>query len=507
MKKRAKNNSRKLTLEEEVILLRQENIYLKKKLAQKYSEYYKSKRERLPNENEQMLPGFEELDCSTNLDEEIPAEKVEEKSPSKPRKKQRRFREYTKNLPVVEKVIDLTDGEKHGLLEISSNSYDRLAVLPAKYYIERTIVKRYIYEQFPTAGVVSADRPKELIAGSFFSPSFYAETLVKKYADHLTLYRIAEQLARQGLPIVRQTLTKMVLKLAEKLTPLANLLKQTILDNQNVFMDETTVKMQQKEVCKQAYFWVLCGADKNQREQMVDPPLVYYEFHDNRRHENVTKILGENYQGNIHSDAYSAYEKLAQKDEVLWQPCWAHARRQFFEASESPKFRSEIVSLMDKLFEAERNYWELFKIEDNEETLLNYRKKNCEPLTKKIFAKTIDFITHGKQLDSSNIIKACNYLLSRKSEFCNFLKSPQLRIDNNVSERKIRPLTIGRKNWLFVGNERGGKAAAVIYSLIQTCRNLKINPQSYLEDIFKRLPNTPELELSNLLPQNWQKRD
>ena len=504
MKKRAKNNSRKLTLEEENFLLRQENIYLKKKLAQKYSEYYKSKRERLPNENEQMLPGFEELECSTNLDEEVPVENAE-KTPAKPRKKQRRFSDYTKNLPVVEKVIDLTDGEKTGLLEISPNSYDRLAVIPAKYYIERTIVKRYIYEQFPTAGVVSADRPKELIAGSFFSPSFYAETLVKKYADHLPIYRIAEQLERQGLPIIRQTLAKMVLKLADKLAPLADLLKQTILESKNVFMDETTVKMQQAKVCKQAYFWILCGTDKKQREQIVDPPLVYYEFHDNRRHENVTKILGENYQGNIHSDAYSAYEKLAKKDEVLWQPCWAHARRQFFEAPESSIFRSEIVRLIDQLFESERNYWELFKGEENEDILLKYRKKNCESLTKKIFAKTIDFVTHSKQLDNSNIIKACHYILSRKTEFCNFLNSPQLRIDNNVSERKIRPLTIGRKNWLFVGNERGGKAAAIIYSLIQTCRNLKVNPQSYLEDIFKRLPNTPELELRNLLPQNWQK--
>ena len=494
-----------LTLEEEIELLRKENAILRKELAiKRASEFYKSKRERLPQEGEQMLPGFEGLDKTEVLVEEEVVES-ESKPVTNKRKKQRKFKDYTKHLEVVEKLIDLTDGEKKGMLEIAEDSYDRLAVIPAKYYIERTIVKRYVFENHPTAGVVTGFRPKNAIPGSFFASSFYSEVLVKKYADHLPLYRIEEQLLRQGLPISRQTLSKMVLKLAEVLSPLAKLLKQTILDSKNVFMDETTVKMQQKGVCKQAYFWLLSGADKNQRSQISDPPLVFYEFHDNRRHENVKNILGEKYKGSLHSDAYEAYENFAQKEGVIWQVCWAHARRKFFESKEQSKFRKEILKLMDQLFEKEREYWKLFKKEENETTLLQFRAKNCEPLTKKIFDKIEDFLTHGKYLKDSSILKACNYIFYRKESFCNFLTHPQMRIDNNVSERKIRPLTIGRKNWLFVGNERGGEAAATIYSLIQTCRNLKVDPQAYLEDVLNQINNIEKSELPNLLPHNWQK--
>lgn len=508
MKKKHRKHSliqpKALSLKEENELLREENAFLRKALAAKRaSEFFKSKRERLPHKDEQMLPGFEELDKEEVLVEEV-VEEIEAKTSTSKRKKQRKFSDYTKHLEVVEKVIDLTGG-KDGMLEIAEDSYDRLAVIPAKYYIERTIVKRYVFEGAPRAGVVTGFRPKNAIPGSFFAPSFYAEILVKKYADHLPLYRIEEQLLRQNLPISRQTLSKMVLKLSEVLNPLGGLLKQTILDSKNVFMDETTVKMQQEKVCKQAYFWLLSGADENNRQQVSDPPLVYYEFHDNRRHENVENILGKNYQGNIHSDAYEAYEKFAQKKGVTWQVCWAHARRKFFESKEKPQFRTQIIALMDKLFEAECEYWELFRDANDESKLLQFREKHCKPLIKKIFSKTEDFLTHGKYLKDSNIVKACNYLFYRKESFCSFLNDSKIRIDNNVSERKVRPLTIGRKNWLFVGNERGGKAAAVIYSLVQTCRNLKIDPQGYLEDVLNRINNIDKSELHNLLPQNWQK--
>ena len=496
-----------LSLEEENVLLRKEVVALRKALAAKRaSEFFKNKRERLPEDERQMLLGLGELEKQEILVEEEIA-KPELKPVAKKRKKQKRFKEYTKHLEVVEKLIDLTDGEKKGMLEITEDSYDRLAVIPAKYYIERTTVKRYVFENRPMLGVVTGFRPKEAISGSYFASSFYAEVLVKKYADHLPLYRIAEQLLRQNLPISRQTLSKMVLKLAEVLKPLANLLKQTILESQNVFMDETIVKMQQKKVCKQAYFWLLSGADKNQRSQFVDPPLVYYEFYDNRRHENVKNILGENYQGNLHSDAYEAYENFVQKEGVIWQVCWAHARRKFFDCKENPKFRTEIIALMDQLFEAEREYWELFKEETDEAKLLKFRAQKCKPVTKKIFDKIEDFLTHGKYLKDSPILKACNYIFYRKESFCNFLNHTQMRIDNNVSERKIRPLTIGRKNWLFVGNERGGEAAAIIYSLIQSCRNLKIDPQAYLEDVLNQINNIDKHGLPNLLPQKWQKQN
>ena len=207
-----------LTLEEENELLRKEVAILRKKLAAKRaSEFYKSKRERLPEDERQMLLGLGDLEKQEVLVEEEVVD-AEPKPVAKKRKKQRKFKDYTKHLEVVEKLIDLTDGEKKGMLEITEDSYDRLAVIPTNYYIERTTVKRYVFENRPMHGVVTGFRPKEAISGSYFASSFYAEVLVKKYADHLPLYRIEEQLLRQNLPISRQTLSKMVLKLCRLFT-------------------------------------------------------------------------------------------------------------------------------------------------------------------------------------------------------------------------------------------------------------------------------------------------
>ena len=122
-----------------------------------------------------------------------------------------------------------------------------------------------------------------------------------------------------------------------------------------------------------------------------------------------------------------------------------------------------------------------------------------------IFGLLKEFHDRMQWLPKEKIIEATKYLVSREKHFCNFLNHADLRIDNNPCERNMRPIAIGRKNWMFVGSVNGGEAAATINSLIQTCRNLNINPQEYLEDVLHRINNTPEQELSTLLPQNWTK--
>ena len=136
-----------------------------------------------------------------------------------------------------------------------------------------------------------------------------------------------------------------------------------------------------------------------------------------------------------------------------------------------------------------------------------FRESNCKPLVEQIFSEIDGFVKEGGYLLKEKTFTTCGYLTNRKTHFKTFLQHPNMRIDNNVSERKIRPITIGRENWISVGSVRGGEAAANIYSLVQTCRNLNINPQKYLEDVLRRISNISDLELPTLLPQNWLKQD
>ena len=481
------------------------NKLLDERLRIELLKKYGQKREKFPTDNN-FLPGLEPNEA-TDLVE--PAEVSEEKvlTQKGKRKKQRSFTDLEKNLETKIKVLKFSDEqvEKDGLVAIGYDSYKRIVVVPSKYYVEETQVMKYAIREFPSAGIIMPERPKGAIAGSYFDASFYADILVKKYVYHLPLYRQEEMMKQLGLDVSRQTLSKMTLKLSDVIDNLVQLLKSTILDSKNVFLDETEVKLQAKDKCKKSYFWQMSGADPKFRDQIPDPPLVYFEFHDNRRHENVANLIGENYQGNFHSDAYKAYEQFAKKDGVNWQVCWAHARRNFFEATTNMEMRSKVVKLMDQLFEQERNYWELFENETSDEKLLKFRATNCKLIVDEIFSELKSFMTKGHYLPKEKIFTACTYMYSRMSAFKTFLQHPNVRIDNNVSERKIRPITIGRKNWIFVGSERGGKAAANIYSLVQTCRNLDIDPRTYLTDIFRRINNTSDLELVNLLPQNWSK--
>ena len=186
-----------------------------------------------------------------------------------------------------------------------------------------------------------------------------------------------------------------------------------------------------------------------------------------------------------------------------------HARRKFFESQTSEPIREKVVRLIDELFMIERKFWNLDKDPELSESEIqaakdSLREDGSKPLVEEIFAEVKKFRYEGKFIPNGKINKACDYLLSKQTYFQNFLSHSELRIDNNVCQRNIRPLTIGRKNWLFAGSERGGQAIAIISSLIQTCRNLQINPKEYLESTLRSINETSEKNLDDLLPQNYK---
>jgi hypothetical protein len=311
----------------------------------------------------------------------------------------------------------------------------------------------------------------------------------------MPLYRICEELQRHRITISRKLLSQWVIRCGMALMPLYKEMKKLILQSGNIFIDETPVKIQEKVKCNTGYMWVIVGGHG------ADPPYRIYDFRENRCHDNVIDILSD-YRGNLHSDKYGAYERLGQLKIVNWCPCYSHIRRKFFEAETGdPIFRQWVLRKIKYLFMLERVAWAR-----SPEERLRIRQEQEIPLIEELITKIKGKLTDGRILPKSKLREALGYFCGLIPYLKNYTKCARARLDNNVAERAIRPLAIGRKNWLFFGSIEGGEAGAVILSLVQTCRGLGINPMEYLEDVMRRLMSHNAQKLHELLPDQWQLR-
>lgn len=442
------------------------------------------------------LPGLEQSNqVSKNETRTIPTH--ERKKPNRNDKDKITLPE---DLPVERQIIDLSEEEKRcpqtgeSLVKIGEEITRKLAHKPGSFFIKEIVRPKYAAPKNPDAGVMTASLPESLLQRCVADESFLADMLVKKFGDHLPLYRQSEILSREGIFISRQIMCQWVMRAGMALMPLRDAMIRKILESGNAFVDETPIKMLApgKGKTQTAYMWVLAGG------LAKDPPYRIYDFYENRKHSNVIALLN-GYDGVLHSDKYGGYEALANKKQFTWCPCWSHIRRKFFEAETGdPNFRDWVLRKIRYLFMFERVAWAR-----SQEERLKIRKEKEEPiideLIKAIKAKLVD----GKILPKSKLKGALGYFCGLIPHMKNYISHPFARLDNNVAERAVRPLAIGRKNWLFVGNEDGGEAAAVIYSLIQTCRGLHINPRDYLEDVMCRLMSHSANKLNELLPDNW----
>jgi len=406
------------------------------------------------------------------------------------------------DLPVEKVFIDIPSEQKVcketgvKLIKIGEEISRKLAHKPGSYYIKEIIRPKYAHPQRSEEGIKVAHLPDSLLYRCQADDSLLAEILVNKYADHLPLYRISEILSRESIHISRQLLSQWVLKCADALRPLFNVMQSQILASGTVFIDESPVKMLDPGAgeTKLTYMWVLCGGKSS------DPPYRIYNFRENRQHHNAEEIL-KDYRGIVHSDKYGAYENLAHRKRFIWCPCWAHIRRKFFEAEHGDKdFREMVLNKIGKLFAIEKIAWE--KTPDDRVKL---RQEESVPIIEELSIAVKDKMQNGKVLPKSNFKEALGYYYSLIPFLKNYTLYPWAHLDNNVCERAVRPLAIGRKNWLFLGNGSGGEAAGIVLSLIQTCRGLNINPRVYLEDVMKKLMGYNAKSLADLLPDNWLK--
>lgn len=401
------------------------------------------------------------------------------------------------DLPIETTVLDLPEDEKicpetgKSLVKIGEEVTDKLAQKPASFFIKRTVRPKYATPGNEEAGIQIAELPDSIISKCRADESFLAHLLTQKFADHLPLYRISAILDREDIHISRKLLSQWVVKIGLALKPLGDLMLEKILTSKNAFIDESPVTFFDDK-SKKGYMWVVAGGEG------PNPPYRSYFFREDRRHDNVVQIL-KDYRGVLHSDKYGAYESLAQKKQIIWCPCFAHIRRKFFEAETGdPPFREWVLSQIQDLF-----HWEekARALPENEKQRIRLEQE--VPIIDELILKIKERMFDGKILPKSKFKEALGYFISLTPYLKNYIQYPNARLDNNVAERAIRPLAIGRKNWLFFGSVEAGEAAATLISLVQTCRNLEINPREYLEFLLREFMSHNAQKLDELLPDQW----
>ncbi len=379
------------------------------------------------------------------------------------------------------------------LERIGEDVSEKLDYIPGVFEVERHIRGKWVCRSCER--IIQAPVPPQVIDKGIPTAGLLAHVLVAKYADHLPLYRQEGIFERAGLGIARSTLAQWVGTCGVRLEPIALALKAELLTRSVLHADETPVPMLKPGLKRthKAYLWTYGSTE-------YDPaPIVVYDFAEGRSGEHAENFLGT-WTGKLVCDDFAGYKRLF-GERVIEAGCMAHARRKFDElyANHRSELAREALELFAEAYKVERDA-RAQHLDATARTEL--RKARAGPILERLHQW---LITHRLKVpDGSATAKAIDYSLGRWEALIRYLKDGQLPIDNNWVENRIRPVALGRNNWLFAGSLRAGKRAATIMSLIQSAKLNGHDPYRYLADILDRLPTHPASRLEELLPHRWQ---
>jgi transposase len=349
----------------------------------------------------------------------------------------------------------------------------------------------------PCEVVIAAPKPATPIAKGLPGPGLLAHLIVSKCVDHLPLHRLERVYERQGVVLHRSTLSDWLAACADLLRPLYNLMVRVVLQSRVLHTDDTTVKMQElvTHLLRTARLWVYLGDAAH--------PYNVFDFTVNRKRDGPQRFLAD-YRGYLQADAFSGYDGLYLPDpctaaaRIIEVACNAHARRKFYEARGSDALRShQALAYYRQLYELERQAKDF-----SDAQRLQMRQDLAVPILGQ-FHTWLE-AQRPEVLPKSPMGEALGYALNNWAALVRYTEAGFLAIDNNVSEREMKRIAIGRKNWLTIGSPRGGQTAAVLFSITSTCHRLGIEPWAYLQDVLTRLPTTAAGQLGDLLPDHWQ---
>ena len=407
--------------------------------------------------------------------------------------------ELPSNLPRVERILPCTPDQRvckrcgKETVLIGYEESSQLDVEPAKYFVLVTKREKRACRSCEELGVVSAPLPPRIIEKCLASDRVVIDTVVSKYCNHTPLHRQSVILERDiGLEISRATLDGWVLKVGELLIPMVAAMRRELISGTYIQADETPVDVQTHEgrgKNHQAYLW-----------QYGRPGgTVVFDFRLGRGRDGPKRFLGQ-FEGILQTDGYAAYDQIG-GTRMVHAACWAHARRQFFEAVQlNPRdpLATPIVARMDDLFavdaEARRRVIGL----TGRHAL---RQERAKPLLDDIRSKIE--AAHSSALPSSGLSKACQYAVTLWRKLTWFLEYPELELSNNLAENSMRPVALGRKNWIHIGSPQAGPKVAAILSVVESCRRLKISVRYYLASILPGLADLPIRRLPDLTPAAW----
>lgn len=416
------------------------------------------------------------------------------------RKKQRGHRDaFLKNLPTEtveyrlsheEQVCSCCGGALH---EMSVEVRKELTIIPAEVKVVEH--KRFVYscrqceQDGLSTPIITAPMPASVFPKSLASPSIMAYVMTQKYVDGLPLYRQEKQFQRMGIRLSRQTVANWILYGANQwLHVLYQRMHQQLLTQNILHADETTLQVLHEPgrvATSNSYMWVY----RSGREGV---PVVLYDYQPSRAGEHAKKFL-KGFQGYLQVDGYSGYHKVPN---VTLVGCWAHARRNFHDAWKAvpisqkgkPVLATEGLQFCNQLYAIERSLKDATPEERFEKRL-----EHSRPILDLFLAWL--HIQKTRVLPKSSLGQAITYCLNQWEYLEAFLKDGCLEIDNNRSERSIKPFVIGRKNWLFSNTPQGARGSAIIYSIVETAKENGLNPYYYLRYLFEKLPN---MDLTNM---------
>jgi transposase len=431
-----------------------------------------------------------ELDALRELASDTPTASTQ---PERPRSTPKRAA-LPPELPrtvVNHEPVSTTCGCGTELQRVGEEVSEKLDYTPGVFTVQRHVRGKWACRCCQT--LVQAPVPAHVIDKGIPTAALLADVLVGKYADHLPLYRQEDIYARAGVAIPRSTLSAWVGRCGVALQPLADALAGVIKACGVVHADETPVQMLSPGEGKthRSYLWAYASG------QYEPVKAVVYDFCTSRGGQHVKAFLGD-WRGTLVCDDYSAYKALFTQG-VTEAGCMAHARRKFFElhaASQSP-LAASALEFIGRLYEVER----LLK-EVSPEERLRVRQGTSRSIMDAWREWMV--LQRTKLTANSATARAMDYSLKRWQGLSRFLHDGAVPIDNNHIENLIRPITLGRNNWLFAGSERAGKRAAAVQSLIQSARLNGLDPYVYLKDVLERLPTHKASAIEALLPHKWQ---
>jgi transposase len=464
---------------------------LKFQLAQLKRMLFGTKRERFEsNDHPEQLKL--EFDIEENeLKEAIVAEKEKISYERNKAKKSHPGREaLPSHLPVVEITLEPSEDVSQ-MTCIGNEITDELEYTPAKLYINRYIRPKYITKENEAGNqkqvIAELDRPMpKCIAG----PDLLANIVTSKYVYHLPIYRQLQRFMQEGVHVKSSTMDSWLSLVAKHVRPLFAVHKAYILRANYLQVDESPIKVLDRDkpgATHQGYMWVY---------HSVMQKSVFFDYNKGRGQTAPLKNLSE-FSGFLQTDGYAVYDQFGKKENITHLSCWAHARRYFDKAKDNDLTRTSfILNLIQKLYAIERFIREQESTPDKRKEI---RLTESLPILNEIGKYIAD--NRNKVLPRSPIGKAFEYCTHRWDNLQNFLLDGNLEIDSNLIENAIRPLALGRKNYLFAGSHDAAENIAMYYSFFATCKKHEINPEKWFAFIIRNINDTKTSELKNLLPQ------